>query len=351
MKTPLFGHRPSALAAVAALLAVLATAKADAIHYPFTGLVFGLAVAPDDSLLATDTGAGIFEIRRGALSQVAVLPGVTAVDPIGRGDMFAITSREFGGEGKLYRVSRGSTREIADLYDFEIRVNPDGNPVAPPPAPGPSNPFDVEALNGGSVLVADAAGNSLLIVDQRGNIDWIATLPNEVVSTANGQKIFGCPQAGPPPVCNNSMLPAQGVATSVAVGPDGAYYVGELKGIPAPKGESRVWRIEPGTRHAVCGTSPACRIVADGFTSIVDLTFGPGGTLYVVELDEESWLAMQMGKGTGGSVNACNSTTWVCTQVATGLPMVSSVAVGRDGTVHIVTGAVNPLAVDIGTLP
>ena len=98
-------------------------------------------------------------------------------------------------------------------------MNPDGNPVAPPPAPGPSNPFDVEALNGGSVLVADAAGNSLLIVDQRGNIDWVATLPNEVVSTANGQLIFGCPAAGPPPVCNNATLPAQGVATSVAVGP------------------------------------------------------------------------------------------------------------------------------------
>jgi hypothetical protein len=337
--------------AVAALLAVAATTRTDALHFPFTGLVFGLAVAPDDSLLATDTGAGIFEIRRGAFSQVAVLPGATAVAPIGRGDMFAVTSIDFGGEGKLYRVSRGSTREIADLYDFEIRVNPDGNPVSPPPAPGPSNPFDVEVLNGGSALVTDAAGNSLLIVDQRGNVDWIATLPNEVVSTANGQKIFGCPAAGPPPVCNNAQIPAQPVATSVAIGPDGAYYVGELKGIPAPKGESRVWRIEPGARHAVCGVSPACRIVADGFTSIIDLTFGPDGTLYVVELDEESWLAMEFGQGTGGSVNACNSTTWVCTQVATGLPMLTSVAVGKNGALHVVTNALAPPIVDVGTLP
>jgi hypothetical protein len=256
--------------------------------------VFGLAITPDGSLLATDGGAGIFEIRKDGFSQVAQLPGVTAVSPIGRGDMFAITSRDFGGEGKLYRVSRGSTREIADLFAFELRVNPDGNPIAPPP--NPSNPFDVEALSGGHVLVADAAGNSLLIVDQRGDVDWIATLPNEVVSTANAKVIFGCPGSNAPQCNLPSQLPAQGVATSVAVGPDGAYYMGELKGFPAPKGESRVWRIEPSARHAVCGTSPACRVVADGFTSIVDLEFGPNGTLYVVELDEESWLAMQNGK-------------------------------------------------------
>jgi hypothetical protein len=349
MNTPLFRDHRKALVVLAILLLVAVT-RTDAIHYPFTGFVFGLAVAPDDGLLATDTGAGIFEIRGGAFSQVAVLPGVTAVAPVGRGNMFAVTSIDFGGDGKLHRVSRGSSQVIADLYDFEIRVNPDGNPVAPPPAPGPSNPFDVEVLNGGSVVVADAAGNSLLIVDQRGNVDWIATLPNEVVSTANGQKIFGCP-AGPPAVCNNAMLPAQPVATSVAIGPDGAYYVGELKGIPAPKGESRVWRIAPDARHAQCGTSPACRVAADGFTSIIDLNFGPDGTLYVVELDEESWLAMEFGQGTGGSVNACNTSTWVCTQIATNLPMLSSAVADRRGTVHIVTGAVDPSSVDVSSLP
>ena len=54
--------------------------------------------------------------------------------------MFDVTSRAFGGEGKLYRVSRGSTREIADLFAFESRVNPDGGITD-------TNPFDVEVLN------------------------------------------------------------------------------------------------------------------------------------------------------------------------------------------------------------
>jgi hypothetical protein len=36
-------------------------------------------------------------------------------------------------------------------------------------------------------LVADAAGNSLLVVDRRGNIDWVATVPDQVVDR-HGEK-------------------------------------------------------------------------------------------------------------------------------------------------------------------
>jgi hypothetical protein len=339
-------HRRGALAVillVVLLLAVIAT-NVYAVVFPFTGPVFGLAIAPDSSVLVADASAGIFEIRKGQLSQVATLPGVSDTAPIGPGDMFAVTSRAYGGEGKVYRVSRRSTRELADLFDFEARVNPDGGIID-------TNPFDIEVLNGGSALVADAAANALLIINQRGDVDWIATLPDEGASTAHAKVLYGCPQQGEAIVCNNDTLPAQGVPTSVAVGPDGAYYVGELKGIPAPKGQSRIWRIAPGTRHAMCGSSPACTVVASGFTSIVDLTMGPGNTLYVAELDEESWLAMQLGKGTGGSVNACNMRTWQCTQVATGLPMLTAVAVDGRSTVYTVTNALNPGMASVSVLP
>jgi hypothetical protein len=337
-------HSWLAAAAVAVPLIGLATVRVAGLPYPFVTPVFGLATAPDGSLLAADAGSGIFEIRGGNFAQVAQLPGVTDVAPIGRGVMFAVTSLGFGGEGKLYRVSRGSTREIADIEEFEARVNPDGGIIE-------SNPFDVAVLTGGSALVADAAGNALLIVDSRGRIDWVATLPNELVSTANWKLIFGCPGSGVAECDLPPQLPAQPVATSVAIGPDGAYYVGELKGFPAPIGESRVWRIEAGTRHAVCGSSPACQVVADGFTSIIDLTFGPDGTLYVVELDEASWRAIEAGLGVGGSVNACNSTTWSCSQVATGLFMVTSATVGRNGTVSVVTNALIPGAAGVSALP
>jgi hypothetical protein len=148
------------LAVIGALTIIAATARTDAAIYPFATPVFGLATAPDGSLLAADAGAGVVEIRKGIGSLVAQLPGVTDIAPIGRGDMFALTSLAFGGEGKLYRVSQGATREVANLIDFETRVNPDGGAID-------SDPFDVEALNGGSALVADAAANALLIVGPR----------------------------------------------------------------------------------------------------------------------------------------------------------------------------------------
>jgi hypothetical protein len=110
--------------------------------------------------------------------------------------------------------------------------------------------------------------------------------------------------------------------------------VGELKGFPAPRNESRVWRIAPGTRHAHCGSSPACSIVADGFTSIIDLNSGPDGTIYVTELDEASWFAVELEKGEGGTVNACSPRSWSCSEVATGLPMVIASTVGKDRAVY-----------------
>lgn len=266
------------------LLAPVAAKTGDIVAYPFATPTFGLADAPDGSLLVADAGAGIVELRNGEGSLVAELPGVSDIAPIGRGVMFAVT----GGNPdrpnppsarKLYRVSRGSIHELADLGAFEARVNPDGGAID-------SNPFDVAVLNGGSVLVADAAANALLIANERGDVDWVATLPNQPVSTANIKLLAHCP-AGPANICNlPPVIPAQPVTATVAVGPDGAYYIGELKGFPAPTGASRVWRIEPGTRHAQCGVSPACSIVATGFTSIIDLAFDADGKLLVVELDE-----------------------------------------------------------------
>jgi hypothetical protein len=44
----------------------------------------------------------------------------------------------------------------------------------------------------------------------------------------------------------------------------------------------------------VCGESPKCVKVFDGgFTSIIDLTFRKG-RLYVAELDEKSWAAVEI---------------------------------------------------------
>jgi len=345
--------------AVASLWMAQGASAADPItDYDFATPTFGLASAPDGSLLVADGGAGIVELRKATGSLIAELPGVADMSPVGRSSMFAITSigdpqtelpeSAWG----VYLVTGDQVTRVADLLDFEKANNPDGN-LAPDGID--SNPFDIEALTGSLALVADAGGNDLLAVDRKGTVDWVAALPQEVVSTANAKSLAGCPT--PPPggefLCElPAAMPAQPVATSIAIGPDGDYYVGELKGFPGPVGESRIWRIEAGSRHVHCGTDPGCSLVFDGgFTSIVDLAFGPDGTLYVTEIDEASFFAVEIELGfgvpglmQGGTVDACQFGSWTCTEIATDLTIPIATTVGKDGTVYALTEALLPSA-------
>jgi len=318
--------RVAALAALSVLVLVPTAAQADPSFYE--GPIFGSTTA-GSSLLVADAGRGVVNGDNGAL--VAALPGVDDVAVRSGGGLWATTGagedpEEDTGQG-VWRISGSSATLVANLFEYEEKVNPH-------PATVDSNPFDVADAGGGKALVADAGGNSLLLVsdnnspnsDVASRVKLIATLPDELVSTANAKSIFGCP-AGPPDICDlPPMIPAQAVATSVAVGPDGAYYVGELKGFPAPTGESRVWRIEPDSRNVHCGESKKCTVVLDGFTSIIDLAFGPDGRLNVAQIDDASWLAMEIGAGVGGSVHACNLQTKSCTSLVDGVPILTSIA-------------------------
>lgn len=343
-----------AAAMAAALFAVPASAAAAAPAAGQLGFLFGLSTSKDASLLVADSSQGIVSIKNGQRTLVAALPGISDVDAVGAGDYYAITGGGAPGTGaaSLYRISKGQTALVADLGEFEATVNPDAPEVNP-------NPFDVEVLNGGGVLVSDAGGNDILYVDNKGRVDWVATLPEAVVSTANAQSLIGCPEAFIPDfqfLCDIPAMPAQPVATSIAVGPDGAIYAGELKGFPAPTGESRIWRIEPGTRHARCGTAgeTRCSIVGDGFTSIIDLQFGPDNTLYVTEFDEASWAAVEILQApTGGTINACTwgSFPFSCSVVETGVMMPTATTVDGKGQLWTTTWSLVPGLADVVPIP
>ncbi|MGZ8625652.1 MAG: ScyD/ScyE family protein [Actinomycetota bacterium] len=325
---------------VAIVAAVVSSFPATAVAVPayeFAGPVFGLG-ARGEVLFAADSGAGI--VRLGATdARLAVeLPGVSDVAPRSRGRMWALA-----GSQELYRIVDGRPRVAADLGAFEARVNPDGGVIE-------SNPLHLVDLGRGQVLIADAAANALLIRTRAGRLNWVATLPTEPVSTENAKSLAGCPDAPPDleEICElPEEIPAEAVSTSVAVGPDGAFYVTELKGFPAPTGESRIWRIEPGSRHVVCGIDPECTLVADGFTSIVDITFAPDGTAYVVEFDEASWFAVELEAGVGGTINACDPATWVCTEEATDLLMPFAVAATASGGVYAAVSILVPGAAEV----
>lgn len=308
--------------------------------------LFGLAAAPGNALIVADGGAGPTEIRKGSTSLVAELAGVNDIAPIGQSEMLAVATREAepceeeptATETGLYRVSSGRSVQVADTQVFECEVDPaaDGTDEG-------SNPFDLARLDGHRTLIADAAGNSLLVADQQGRLDWVASLPAKLG--------LPCPAW----FCSGTVpFPVHAVATSVAIGPDGAYYVGELTGFPATPGNSNVWRIEPGAHHARCGSSPACRIVGTGFTSIIDLQFGPDGKLYVVELDEASWLAIEPGgplTSLGGTINACSlGATLSCTVRASGLPLPTAVAF-QDGNLYSTLLALVPGQAQVAQIP
>lgn len=328
----------------AAVVALVAVAPAAGAVGGFQGPIFGIDTAPNGDILVADASTGVLAIRDGQVSLQAAIPGATDVSAIGRGSYWVSTGAGESppepeadtGQG-LHRVAKGTSHKVANLFEFEATVNPDGND------PPDSNPFDVQSLGGGAALVVDAGGNDLLRVDRQGNVDALAVFPDELVSTANIKELAGCPDG--PPFCGlPDLIPAQAVPTSVAIGPDGYYYVGELKGFPAPTGESRIWRVAPDASSAQCGSSPDCVVVFDGgFTSIIDLTFGPDGLLYVAELDEASWAAVEIFQApTGGTINACDVAAQACNEVASGIPILTAITFGKDGAQWATRNALIP---------
>ncbi|SDU52923.1 ScyD/ScyE family protein [Jiangella alkaliphila] len=243
--------------------------------------------------LVTDRGRHPKVHEIGSVPAGFIAPAVAAGRP---GQVYALTSAGAPGTGAatLYLLRhRRAAKPIADIAAYQVS---DPDPYNQEGVPEESNPYGVAALKDGSVLVADAAGNDLLRVYPNGHIVTVARLkprvvevPEELPDEMEGEPL---PPAGTP-------ILAEAVATSVTVGSDGYWYVGELRGFPATPGTSQIWRIKPGSRNAVCDPERPnkgdCRRFADGFTSIVDLGPGSHGSVYAVELVKQSWLQWELG--------------------------------------------------------
>lgn len=234
-----------------------------------------------------------------------------------------------GGEGlgQLYKVAAdGTATSVADLAAFESANNPD--------AAQPGNELPDSNVNGlaatadGGVAVADAGANDLLLVDKDGAISVAAVFPVRFAQLPPDPTASMDPNASP------AMVPMDPVPTAVAVGPDGAYYVGELTGFPFPKGGASVMRVE-------AGSDPTP--YASGFTNIMDLAFDAEGALYVLELAHDGLLASPPGAPPAGGlwrVPAGGGDPALV--VSEGLVMPGGLAIATDGTIYITTCAVCP---------
>ena len=339
--------------AVATTAAAGGNPKEPVIIDGFGGPVFGLTTGHHGELLVADQSVGIVPIRRGEPRAPIPLPGVTDVSVDDSGVIWALTgaggpapegTQNDTGQG-LHVIIKGKARKVANLFEFEATYNPHS---AAPPNPPDSNPYDVHALGRNAALLVDAGGNDLLRVDRWGNIKLLAVFPDEVVPTANIKSLAGCPNSPAPFCALPDAIPAQPVPTSIAVDRRGYIYVGELKGFPAPAGVSNIWRISPKANGARCGESPDCVKVFDGgFTSIIDLAFGPDGLLYVTEFDEKSWAAVEIfGTPAGGKISACNVRSGDCYDVKS-LLQPTAIAFDEHGALWATQKAVVPNGAEV----
>jgi hypothetical protein len=161
-------------------------------------------------------------------------------------------------QGTVVQVTtNGRGKVIADIAGFETANNPvEGG--------ADSDPYGVLALPS-RTIVADAGGNDLLEIRANGVVRVLATFESRPVDAP--------PFLGLPP---GTQIPMQAVPTTVAQGPDGAFYVGELTGFPFPIGAANVYRVPAN------GGTPA--IYASGFTNIIGIAFDASGTLYVLQI-------------------------------------------------------------------
>jgi hypothetical protein len=166
------------------------------------------------------------------------------------------------------------------------------------------------------------------MVDGEGAITTVAVFP--VVSQAAPPD----PAAEPDPDAEPVMVDMDPVPTSVAVGPDGAYYVGQLTGFPFPVGGASVFRV-------VAGEEPTA--YASGFTNVVDVEFAPDGSLYVLEMAHEGLLGALGGGSVAGGLWKVPPGGGTPELIASeGLVLPGGMALAEDGTLYISTCAICP---------
>jgi hypothetical protein len=250
------------------------------------------------SLIAADGtangGSGVQDVAFLGLGNGYMTVGL-GLDPTLRADHFGDAGAQYGRLGRF--GPSGKFRLNEDLAGYEADYNPDG--FVPD-----SNPYGLLALPG-RVVVADAGGNDLIQVAANGEISTLAVFDR-------------VPRPGPGPTS------VQAVPTTVALGPDGDFYVGVLTGGPFTVGLAKVYRVPAE------GGIP--EVAYSGFTNIIDIAFGPDGSLYVLEIARNA--IPNFGAG-GRLVRIAPDGTQ--TDVISGPPLIApgGVAIGKDGALYV----------------
>lgn len=209
--------------------------------------------------------------------------------------------------GQLVQVNSDWTwQNEVDVAGFESIHNPDGDDVD-------SNPFALLSSSIGHIVV-DAGANDVLYID-----------PSDTITTG---AVFTATLVEFPPG-SGTMIPMQAVPTTVVVGPDNAFYGSQLTGFPFPVGGANVYR-------GLEGSDPA--VFASGFTNVLDIDFGPDGSLFVLEMFTNGLLS---GDPTGALIKVAPDGTRT-TIASDGLVAPTGMTVGPDGSIYVSNFGVFP---------
>ncbi len=358
--------------------------KLDDSYTGFSGSVFDIAATPNGNILvavtapdfSTNTIKKISPYGIKAVTSIPVLAGspVNGLEPTGQSRFFAaIGGQDLAAGAGLWHVSAGITRFVADIESYTLGDWPDGE-AGPYPAHwkdfrceefaafshGPqTNPYHLTAASGSQVLIGDAAGNGVLSARINGEIDWVAHVDPPLDPDTGGWmilgyvdddgEIVGIGADGDGPVeCYVEPVP-----TSVAIGPDGAWYVGELTGAVSanffgeatPEGLARVWRIESGTHNVNC-PSDECVEVVSGLDTVIDIEFGPDGYLYVLEYERNGFMAtvapdLEIPLA-GGALKRCDAGTGDCELLEDGIFFAGAITFDKWGSLWLVENVFEP---------
>ncbi len=234
--------------------------------------------------------------------------------------------------GVLSRIEHdGSVSVIADMAAFEEQRDPDG-------AGADSNPYGLTATHHNRWIAVDAGGNDLLEIEPSGVIRrFITNLPRLDPAPFTPPSCFAdLPpevQAQFPP--EGAMIPPDPVPTSVAVGPDGLYYVALLSGFPFAPGTAAVYRVSPETGRF----DP----YLTGLSNVIDIAVGPGATLYILQLTDGPLLDAEIcDNAAAGSLTKVVWWTKEQTLLTDELPIPGGVAVDAYGNAYVTTLSVLP---------